>query len=298
MKLLTYEVDKRKDIGVMSADEMWVYPLRAFGMEYEGMMEVIKGLSQSEKDLLEHGVGQEPYKIRGAAMRSEVKLLAPVERPEQDVICMGLNYKEHAEESAQFKKEDFEGVPKKAVYFSKRVNVAVGPDEEIPAHRDIVDSLDYEVELAVIIGRDAYRVPEDQVRDYLFGYTIVNDVSARNIQSDHKQWYFGKSLDGFTPMGPCILTADSVPYPPKFSICSSVNGELRQSSNTDAMIYDIGHIVSELSMGMTLRAGTIISTGTPFGVGMGFTPPRFLKPGDEVECSIEGIGSIKNRVGE
>lgn len=298
MKLLTYEVDKRKDIGVMSADEMWVYPLRAFGMEYECMMEVIKGLSQSEKDLLKHGTGQEPYHIRGAAMRSEVKILAPVERPEQDVICLGLNYREHAEESAQFKKEDFGGVPEHAVYFSKRVNQAVGPDEEIPAHGDIVDSLDYEAELAVIIGKDAFRVPEDQVPDYLFGYTIINDVSARNIQSLHKQWYFGKSLDGFTPMGPCILTVDSVPYPPKFPICSFVNGELRQSSNTEAMIYGISHIVSELSMGMTLRAGTIISTGTPSGVGMGFTPPKFLKAKDEVECRIEGIGSIRNKVGE
>ena len=123
-------------------------------------------------------------------------------------------------------------------------------------------------------------------------------MSARNVQNAHKQWYFGKSLDGFTPMGPCILTADSVEYPPKFPIRSLVNGEVRQESNTERMIFDIDHIVSELSMGMTLKAGTIISTGTPSGVGMGFTPPKFLKAGDVVECVIEGIGSIKNTVSE
>lgn len=298
MKLLTYEVDRRKDIGVMSLDEMWVYPLRAFGMEYGEMMEVVKGLGQSEKDLLEHGAGREPYHIKGAAMRSEVKILAPLDKPEQDVICLGLNYREHAEESARFKKEDFDSTPEHAVYFSKRVNKAVGPDETIPRHGDLVDSLDYEVELAVIIGTDAYRVPEERVKEYLFGYTILNDISARNIQSAHKQWYFGKSLDGFTPMGPCILTADSVPFPPRFPIRSLVNGEVRQEGNTEEMIHGIGRIVSELSMGMTLKAGTIISTGTPAGAGMGFTPPKFLNAGDEVECIIEGIGSMRNKIGE
>ena len=205
---------------------------------------------------------------------------------------------EHAEESARFKKEAFDGVRKEAVYFSKRVNRTVDPDGEISAHSDIVDSLDYEAELGVIIGKEAYRVPKEQVKDHIFGYTIINDVSARNVQNAHKQWYFGKSLDGFTPMGPCILTADSVEYPPKFPIRSLVNGEVRQESNTGQMIFDIDHIVSELSMGMTLKAGTIISTGTPSGVGMGFTPPKFLKAGDVVECVIEGIGSIKNTVSE
>ena len=192
MKLLTYEVDRRKDIGVMSRDEMWVYPLRAFGMEYTSMMEVVKGFSQSEKDLLEHVSGLEPYGVTGAAMRSEVKILAPIEAPEQDIICLGLNYMEHAEESARFKKEAFDGVRKEAVYFSKRVNRTVDPDGEISAHSDIVDSLDYEAELGVIIGKEAYRVPKEQVKDHIFGYTIINDVSARNVQNAHKQWYFGK----------------------------------------------------------------------------------------------------------
>lgn len=298
MKLVTYEVDRRKDIGVVSKDEMWVFPLRAFGMEYKEMLEVIKGLSQSEMDLLEHASGLDPHKsnIVGAAMMSEVELLAPIQVPDQDIICLGLNYMEHAEESARFKKEDFDGKREKAVYFSKRVNEAVGPCGQILSHSDIVEGLDYEAELGVIIGKDARDVAPDKVKDYIFGYTVINDVSARNLQSNHKQWYFGKSLDGFTPMGPCILTAGSISYPPKLTIQSKVNGELRQDSNTGLMIFDIDHVVSELSKGMTLKAGAIISTGTPKGVGMGFTPPKFLSPGDEVECTIEKIGTIKNKV--
>ena len=133
-------------------------------------------------------------------------------------------------------------------------------------------------------------------KDYIFGYTVLNDVSARNIQMNHEQWYFGKSLDGFTPMGPCILTRDSIPYPPRLELKSFVNGELRQHSNTDRLIFDIDYVVSELSAGMTLRAGTIISMGTPSGVGFGFQPPKFMKAGDIVECRVEAIGSLINKV--
>lgn len=136
-----------------------------------------------------------------------------------------------------------------------------------------------------------------QTKDYVFGYTILNDVSARDVQTAHKQWYFGKSLDGFTPMGPCIVTADEFDtYPPKMGIRSFVNGEKRQDSNTGLQIFDIDHVIHELTQGMTLKAGTIIATGTPAGVGMGMDPPQFLKPGDTVRCEIDGIGSLTNTV--
>ena len=141
-------------------------------------------------------------------------------------------------------------------------------------------------------------MPREQVKDYIFGYTIMNDVSAREVQTGHKQWYFGKSLDGFTPLGPWILTVDAVEFPPKLSIQSRVNGELRQDSNTELFIHGIEDVICELSSGMTLKAGTIIATGTPAGVGMGFEPPRFLVPGDVVECIIEGIGTLRNTVAE
>lgn len=296
MKLLTYEVDNKVKLGMMSKDGAWVYPLKACGMDYDEMQELIEGISDSELQLLEHFSKSDPYEIRGAATVEEVKLLAPILVPRQDIICLGINYMAHAEESARFKKEAFGGERPYAVYFSKRVNRTVSNGEGIPSYPGLVDSLDYEAELAVIIGKDAKNVKPEEVRDYIFGYTIMNDVSARTIQTNHKQWYFGKSLDGFTPLGPCILTADSIPYPPQVQVQSRVNGELRQDSNTNLLIFGIDHIVSELSQGMTLKTGTIISTGTPAGVGMGFDPPKFLKVGDVVECTIEEIGSISNPV--
>ena len=296
MRLVTYEIEHREGLGVMSRDGKWIFPLRSMDMDYKTMQQLIENISESEKQLLEYMSSQDPYKIRGAAPIGEVKLLAPIPHPRQDVICLGINYMDHAEESARFKKEEFNGERPYAVYFSKRVNQAVNPGDGIPSHSDIVKDLDYEAEMAVIIGKEASHVPEAQVKDYIFGYTIINDVSARTIQNRHKQWYFGKSLDGFLPMGPCIATVDELEFPPKVQVQSRVNGELRQNENTSRLLFGVAYIVSELSQGMTLKPGTIIATGTPAGVGMGFNPPKFLKPGDVVECSVEGIGSITNPV--
>lgn len=298
MKFVTYEIEHKRRLGVINRDGTWIYPLRSLDMDYKTMQELIEGISESEKQLLEYVSGQDPYKIKGAVPAEEAILLAPIPHPVQDVICLGINYMAHAEESARYKKEAFGGERPFAVYFSKRVSEATGTGAEIPSHKELVQDLDYEAELAVIIGKDAKNVPVSEVKNYIFGYTVINDVSARTLQTRHKQWYFGKSLDGFLPMGPCIVTAEEFPYPPRLSIQSRVNGELRQDSSTELMIFGIDHVVSELSAGMTLKAGTIIATGTPAGVGMGFNPPRFLKPGDVVECSIEGIGTLVNRVSE
>jgi len=298
MKFVTYEIEHKRRLGVINRDGTWIYPLRSLDMDYKTMQELIEGISESEKQLLEYVSGQDPYKIKGAVPAEEAILLAPIPHPVQDVICLGINYMAHAEESARYKKEAFGGERPFAVYFSKRVSEATGTGAEIPSHKELVQDLDYEAELAVIIGKDAKNVPVSEVKNYIFGYTVINDVSARTLQTRHKQWYFGKSLDGFLPMGPCIVTAEEFPYPPRLSIQSRVNGELRQDSSTELMIFGIDHVVSELSAGMTLKAGTIIAAGTPAGVGMGFDPPRFLKPGDVVECSIEGIGTLVNRVSE
>lgn len=296
MKFVTYLDGKKERVGVLNEDETWVYPLRAFGMPYESMQEVVEKMSRAEKELIGIYNRKEPDEIYGSLPLRNVVLLAPIPRPKQDIICLGINYMEHAAESARYKKEAFGGERPYAVYFSKRVNEAVPNKGFIEAHENLVDSLDYECELAVIIGKDAKNVSEDDAAEYIFGYTIINDVSARNVQTRHKQWYFGKSLDGFTPMGPCIATADSIAFPPKLTIQSKVNGELRQNSNTELLIFDVAHVISELSSGMTLKAGTIISMGTPAGVGMGFEPPRFLKPGDTVECIVEGVGTLVNTV--
>ena len=298
MKFVTYEIEHKRRLGVINRDGTWIYPLRSLDMDYKTMQELIEGISESENQLLEYVSGQDPYKIKGAVPAEEAILLAPIPHPVQDVICLGINYMAHAEESARYKKEAFGGERPFAVYFSKRVSEATGTGAEIPSHKELVQDLDYEAELAVIIGKDAKNVPVSEVKNYIFGYTVINDVSARTLQTRHKQWYFGKSLDGFLPMGPCIVTAEEFPYPPRLSIQSRVNGELRQDSSTELMIFGIDHVVSELSAGMTLKAGTIIATGTPAGVGMGFDPPRFLKPGDVVECMIEGIGTLKNPVVE
>ena len=172
----------------------------------------------------------------------------------------------------------------------------MAPGEPVDSHPDVVKELDYEAELAVILGKDALNVPKNDCEQYIFGYTILNDISARVIQRRHKQWYRGKSLDDFTPMGPWIVTADEIAFPPRLNIGCRVNGELRQNSTTDCLIHGVGEILSELSQGLTLQAGTIIATGTPSGVAMGMENPQFLKAGDVMECFIEGIGTLRNPV--
>lgn len=226
----------------------------------------------------------------------ELRLLAPIPEPRQDVICLGMNYMDHSAEAAKWGKDDFVKNAGKAVYFSKRAAYIVGPGGEIDPHFDIVDGLDYEAELAVVLGNDAYRVSKEDAFDYVLGYSVLNDVSARNLQKAHKQFYFGKSLDTHTTMGPWIVTRDELPGAPELDIRCFINGEKRQDSNTRYMIFGVAEVIAELSQGMTLKAGTIIAMGTPAGVGMGFEPPKYLSCGDVVRCEIDGIGVLENPV--
>lgn len=226
----------------------------------------------------------------------ELRLLAPIPEPRQDVICLGMNYMDHSAEAAKWGKDDFVKNAGKAVYFSKRAAYIVGPGGEIDPHFDIVDGLDYEAELAVVLGKDAYRVSKEDAFDYVLGYSVLNDVSARNLQKAHKQFYFGKSLDTHTTMGPWIVTRDELPGAPELDIRCFINGEKRQNSNTRYMIFGVAEVIAELSQGMTLKAGTIIAMGTPAGVGMGFEPPKYLSCGDVVRCEIDGIGVLENPV--
>lgn len=226
----------------------------------------------------------------------ELRLLAPIPEPRQDVICLGMNYMDHSAEAAKWGKDDFVKNAGKAVYFSKRAAYIVGPGGEIDPHFDIVDGLDYEAELAVVLGKDAYRVSKEDAFDYVLGYSVLNDVSARNLQKAHKQFYFGKSLDTHTTMGPWIVTRDELPGAPELDIRCFINGEKRQDSNTRYMIFGVAEVIAELSQGMTLKAGAIIAMGTPAGVGMGFEPPKYLSCGDVVRCEIDGIGVLENPV--
>ncbi|MDD5945346.1 MAG: fumarylacetoacetate hydrolase family protein [Clostridia bacterium] len=288
MKLVTYIYEGIERIGVLTADGGKVCPIDGFS----SMNELIEKADEKIMENIAETAAQE----KNAVDFSEVTKRAPIPCPKQDVICLGINYTEHAKESESFDKDAFGGERPCPIYFSKRVNEAPGDGDGICGHFDIVDSLDYEAELGVIIGKEAKNTALEDVKKHIFGYTVINDVSARNVQTAHKQWYFGKSLDGFTPMGPCIVTTDEIAYPPALKITAKVNGELRQNSVTNMLITGIDHIIHELSMGITLKPGTIIATGTPSGVGMGMKPPCFLKEGDVVECEIEKIGSLKNTI--
>ena len=235
--------------------------------------------------------------LSGAAVNvDELQLCAPIVHPRQDVVCLGINYDAHAQEAGRFSDEAFGGERPYTIYFSKRVSRATATKELVPSYKGLVDSLDYECELGVVLGKDCKGVTKEEAKQYIFGYTIINDISARNLQTRHKQWYLGKSLDGFTPMGPCIVTADEIGDEQSLEISCTVNGELRQSSNTKYMIQTVCGAISELSQGMTLQAGTIIATGTPAGVGMGMQPPQFLQTGDVVECRIAKIGILTNTI--
>lgn len=294
MKLATFFYQGVEKVGVLTPDGQHICPLGAFGFDCPDMLSAIKALDkQTVAGLTARlAAGEAPE----ALPLDTVKLLAPIPRPAQDVICLGVNYAAHALEC------DFIGdfsAPREtepAIYFAKRVDRAVDPEGAVDSHSDLVSDLDYEVELAVILGKDALNVAENDSEPYIFGYTILNDISARTIQRRHKQWYRGKSLDDFTPMGPWIVTADEIAFPPVLSIGCKVNGEVRQDSKTDCLIHGVAEVISELSQGMTLRAGTIIATGTPSGVAMGMDDPKYLRPGDVMECWIEQIGTLRNTV--
>lgn len=283
MKFVTFVCNGQTAVGLVGADAASVYPVPGC----TDMTALIRDWDAFDSDAV----------LRGAPVpMAEIELLSPIPHPAQDIICLGVNYFDHAKESKAVTGKDFKAPDTFPIYFSKRVREAVAPGGFIDSHSDIVSDLDYEAELAVVIGRDAYNVSVDEALDYVFGYTVLNDVSARAIQNQHKQWYRGKSLDGFTPIGPWIVTADEFPIDQPMKVQSYVNGELRQDSTTDMMIFDVAHVISELSHGMTLTPGTIISMGTPAGVGMGFDPPKYMHPGDVVECYVAGIGTLKNTV--
>ncbi len=288
MKFVTYSYDGTEYAGVLAAGGNAVIPASELGLRAGSMIELIQELGGKLPEI--------PAGAKTVAL-SDVKLEAPIPEPRQDIICLGLNYRDHAEEATRADKF-FDVQRGDAVYFSKRLQRAVAPGDNIDGHFDICDSLDYEVELGVIIGKDAKNVKAADALEYIFGYTIVNDVSARNLQTRHKQWYFGKSLDNFTPMGPCILSADKAGAMPELGIRCYVNGEKRQDSNTRMMIFDIPYIIEELSAGMTLKAGTVIATGTPSGVALGMDPSvqKYLESGDVVRCEIDGIGVLENTI--
>jgi 2-keto-4-pentenoate hydratase/2-oxohepta-3-ene-1,7-dioic acid hydratase in catechol pathway len=229
----------------------------------------------------------------------KIKLLAPIPRPARNIFCVGKNYHEHAKEFAQsgFDATAKEIVPEAPVVFTKPPSAVSGPGDIIPAFLDNTKSVDYEGELAVVIGKGGRGIAKTDALKHVFGYTIVNDVTSRKLQQLHRQWVLGKGIDGFCPMGPCVVTADEIGDPMKLRLTTHVNRKLRQDASVADLIFDIPTLIMTISRYITLEPGDVIATGTPAGVGIGFTPPKFLKKGDVVRIEVKGIGILENTVG-
>jgi 2-keto-4-pentenoate hydratase/2-oxohepta-3-ene-1,7-dioic acid hydratase in catechol pathway len=279
-----------------------------------GLADTAAGVVRDAGDLLPAGAGllqlveQWPDLAPALAERAatlpavplgEVRLLAPIPVPRRNIFCVGKNYREHA---AEFGRSGYdtpsrsEDLPDKPILFSKATTAVIGPGEEIDPHPGVTAELDYEGELAVIIGKGGRGISREDAYAHVWGYTIVNDVTARDLQRDHKQWLLGKSLDTHCPMGPYAVTADEIPDVTALELETTVNGQRRQHALVKDLIFDIPELIETLSAGITLLPGDILATGTPAGVGIGFEPPKFLHSGDVVEVSITGLGVLRNRV--
>jgi 2-keto-4-pentenoate hydratase/2-oxohepta-3-ene-1,7-dioic acid hydratase in catechol pathway len=226
----------------------------------------------------------------------EVELLAPIPRPRKNIFCVGRNYAEHAAESLRAVDREVK-LPPAPNIFTKAVTAVTGPNADIPYDANVSTQLDWEVELGVVIGRGGRHIAREEALSSVFGYTVVNDISARDIQNrPGMQWFLGKSLDGSCPTGPVIVTADEIPDPQSLTLRLAVNGVVKQEDATAHMLFDVAAIIAEISRILTLEPGDIIATGTPAGVGFARTPPEFLQPGDLMETTIEGIGTLRNHV--
>jgi len=244
--------------------------------------------------------GLEPDFAADPVALGSLGLLPPIRKPSKNIICVGKNYRAHAAEftgsgydSSAASSED--AIPEAPILFSKAPSCLVGAFEDVIVPWGLSEEIDYEAELGVIIGRRGRNIPVESANDYVWGYTVINDITARDLQSRHKQWLLGKSIDTFCPMGPSIVSADELDAG-DLELSCWVNDELRQQANTRDLIFDVPTIVAVASASMTLEPGDIIATGTPAGVGIGFDPPRFLTKGDVVKVRISGIGTIENRI--
>jgi 2-keto-4-pentenoate hydratase/2-oxohepta-3-ene-1,7-dioic acid hydratase in catechol pathway len=227
---------------------------------------------------------------------NQAKLMAPIPQPRKNVVMLGINYREHVDEGARARSLEIK-YPDYPVFFTKPATSVIGQYGKVIAHK-ATDKLDWEVELAVVLGRRGRDIPKEKALDYVFGYTVCLDMTARDLQRIHGQWFKGKSLDTFCPMGPWIVHKSAIPDPQQIRLICRVNGEVMQDGNTRDMIFDIATTIESLSKGMTLEPGDMISTGTPSGVGFARTPPVFLKPGDKVEGDVEGVGVLEVTIAE
>lgn len=315
MKLLTFRIHQGYDLGtlvgecVLDLNAAFVRHLGGAFDDAEGpfhldMLSLLdlgeQGLQEARKAekearrLLDEEEEEGLYREGVLHRLSDVELAAPLPRPRKNVVCLGLNYADHIAEGRRRRGEPMRPLPEHPVFFTKPPTAVAGPYDDIIYPR-ATERLDYEVELAFVVGRRGKYISERDAYDHIAGYTVFNDVSARDLQRRHLQWYKGKSCDTFAPMGPYLVTADEVGDPMDLDMWLKVNGETRQSSNTSNMIFDIKTILSVLSQGITMEVGDVVATGTPSGVGSAH-PSGLLKVRDVVEAWIEGIGALRNRV--
>jgi 2-keto-4-pentenoate hydratase/2-oxohepta-3-ene-1,7-dioic acid hydratase in catechol pathway len=286
MKIGLFNDQGRRKVGIVGDD------LQSVRLDESGLDDITPFLSNG-LDPARH------LKLRPARPLAGLGFLPPI-TPDRNIFCVGKNYAQHAQE---FNQSGFDATSKGkdanidefAAIFSKPPSSLIGHNEGIDAHAHVTSQVDYEAELAVIIGRAGKSIPRSQAYDYVWGYSIVNDVTARDLQQAHRQWFVGKGFDTFCPMGPWMTSADEID-PENLDLECRVNGELRQKARTSDLIFDIPHLIEILSAGIGLKPGDIIATGTPAGVGIGFDPPRFLKAGDAIEISISGLGTLRNSV--
>jgi 2-keto-4-pentenoate hydratase/2-oxohepta-3-ene-1,7-dioic acid hydratase in catechol pathway len=291
MRLVTY-VDNSDNAKTGLLNNNTVVPLEQLDISND-MNEIIKNFENVKKI-----IGENKIESLTSLDISDIKLLAPIPRPLRNIMCVGKNYHDHAQE---FYGSGFDSSGKKAVadfpvIFTKATTSVIATDENIILANDYTNTTDYEGELGLILSKGGKNIKPEDAYDYIFGYTIINDVSARNIQKQHEQWFIGKSPDTYCPMGPSIVTSDEIGDVTKLKLKTTVNGEVRQDSIVERLIFDIPTLLSTISKTMTLEVCDIIATGTPAGVGIGFEPPVYLKSGDQVEVSIDKLGALRNTI--
>ncbi|AKQ57328.1 hydrolase [Bordetella hinzii] len=281
MKIVRYEAGGEPRLGA------WV----------AGRIQPLPAASLPELLARFEATGQLPAPDASAAVAAEsVRLLAPVQPP-RNLICVGWNYLKHYDESKGKREGQEVELPDHPTLFTKLPTTLAGPHDDLPLHEAYTRKLDWEVELAVVIGKGGRDIPAADALSHVFGYTVANDLSARELQRAHgAQWFKGKSLDATCPLGPMLVTADEIPDPQGLALACRVNGVTMQEGHTSRQIFPVARIIAELSAGLTLLPGDVILTGTPEGVGAARTPPVFLRDGDVVECEVEGIGMLRNTV--
>jgi 2-keto-4-pentenoate hydratase/2-oxohepta-3-ene-1,7-dioic acid hydratase in catechol pathway len=295
MRLVTFRSNVGLRVGVLDAATQTVIDLSVAAPDLPRDMLGLIALGGAGLARVKAAVAAKPAPIP----LTQVKLVAPIPRPARNIFCVGKNYHEHARE---FHTSGFDAsagkdaIPDVPIIFTKPPSTVIGPGVAIPARLDPTNSVDYENELTVVIGKGGRGISKARAFEHVYGYTIVNDVTARTLQQRHKQWFIGKSIDGFCPMGPVLLTADEVDDVATMHLVTRVNGEVRQDAKVADLIFDIPTLIETISAGITLEPGDLIATGTPAGVGIGFKPPKYLKHGDVVSVSIEPIGELANPV--